>query len=128
MMASVVSTSRNNWVLGVQAHHSNPYDGHTLESSLEQAEQIAGMRCGDIHCDRGYRGVIKELKDRSITIEGKASKLLSPVVKRGAYYRVKPMEAEVVKEALCDRGDSRTYEAGQWDGQKPSPGQGGRQN
>jgi len=74
---SVVSTSRNNWVIGVQAHHGNPYDGHTLESALAQAEQITEMKCGDVYCDRGYRGVIKALRDRSVTIAHKMSRLLS---------------------------------------------------
>jgi IS5 family transposase len=32
---SMVSTSRGNWVVGIQAVHGNPYDGHTLEEALK---------------------------------------------------------------------------------------------
>ncbi len=52
----VVSTSAGNWVVGAQAFHNNPYDGHTLASSLEQSERISGRVAKHVHCDRGYRG------------------------------------------------------------------------
>lgn len=52
----VVSTSRGNWVVGAQAFGGNPYDGHTLGASLEQAERITGRVAKHAHCDRGYRG------------------------------------------------------------------------
>jgi IS5 family transposase len=55
--ASFVSTSKNNWIIGVQALHGNPYDGHTLEEALRQAERISGYRIKHAYCDRGYRGV-----------------------------------------------------------------------
>lgn len=29
---SMVTTSRNNWIAAILAHHGNPYDGHTLKS------------------------------------------------------------------------------------------------
>jgi IS5 family transposase len=32
---SLVSTSRDNWIVGVQAVHGNPYDGHTLKEALD---------------------------------------------------------------------------------------------
>jgi len=79
---SVVSTSRNNWVLGVKAFHGNPYDGHTLAEALEQAEGIVRMKIGDVYCDRGYRGVIKKLKARSINIVGGKLKRLTRGVRK----------------------------------------------
>lgn len=45
-----------NWVIGVQALHDNPYDGHTLSSSLEQAERLIGWTAGEAYVDQGYRG------------------------------------------------------------------------
>ena len=53
---SVATTSRDNWVIGSQAHHGNPYDGHTLSSVLEQVKRITGWDARDVYCDRGYRG------------------------------------------------------------------------
>ena len=37
---SVAATSRDNWIVGIQAHHSNPYDGHTLTGVLSQVERV----------------------------------------------------------------------------------------
>lgn len=53
---SVVSTSRDNWIVGTQALHGKPYDGHTLKNSLEQMERITGRSAKHAYCDRGYRG------------------------------------------------------------------------
>ena len=51
----LVSTSKGNWIVGAKAFPGNPYDGHTLQESLEQAgrlmETFPEMAC----CDLGYR-------------------------------------------------------------------------
>jgi len=39
-----------------KAHHGNPYDGHTLEEAVVQAERVSGLKARDIYVDRGYRG------------------------------------------------------------------------
>jgi len=52
----VVSTSKEGFILGCQAFHGNPYDGHTLKQSLAQAEALSGRAIeGDIFVDKGYR-------------------------------------------------------------------------
>ena len=54
---SVVSTSKKGLVLGMLAHHGNPYDGHTLQASMDQAERISAQQLdGDVFLDKGYRG------------------------------------------------------------------------
>ena len=53
---SMVTTSRNNWIVGIEAHHGNPYDGHTLKSSIEKAEEITNWRAKNVNVDLGYRG------------------------------------------------------------------------
>jgi IS5 family transposase len=58
----MVTTSKGNWILGIDAIHGNPYDGHTLKASIEQATKIAGWQPKEAYCDKGYRG--------SETIEG----------------------------------------------------------
>lgn len=60
---SIVSTSRDNWVIGVQAHHGRPYDGHTLQASLDQATRLTGGIITDAYCDRGYRGATKTARE-----------------------------------------------------------------
>lgn len=51
----LVSTSKGNWIVGAKAFPGNPYDGHTLQESMEQAgrlmKTIPEMAC----CDLGYR-------------------------------------------------------------------------
>lgn len=51
----VVST-KGNWIVGAQAFDKNPYDGHTLQQSLNQAEQLTGVKVKRAVCDQGYRG------------------------------------------------------------------------
>jgi IS5 family transposase len=55
--ASIVSTSAGNWIIGAKAFHGNPFDGHTLASSLAQAEKLSGHYPKESYCDKGYRGV-----------------------------------------------------------------------
>lgn len=54
--ASFVTTRKSNWIVGAQAFHGNPYDGHTLSDALSQTERITGMKLKDVVCDQGYRG------------------------------------------------------------------------
>lgn len=53
---SVVATSKECFIVGIKAYHGNPYDGHTLEDAVVQAERVSGLKARDIYVDRGYRG------------------------------------------------------------------------
>lgn len=44
---SIATTSKDNFVVGAQALHGNPYDGHTLKTSLEQAERLGRFKAKD---------------------------------------------------------------------------------
>ena len=65
---SVVSTSKNNWVVGVDALHGNPYDGHTLKGALDQASRLSGYRLEDVYVDRGYKGSQKTVPEANVCI------------------------------------------------------------
>jgi IS5 family transposase len=52
----MVTTSRDNWIVGIKSFHGNPYDGHTLEASLEQVERMMGWSAEQAYVDLGYRG------------------------------------------------------------------------
>ncbi|BCT69125.1 IS5 family transposase [Nitrosospira sp. NRS527] len=52
----VVSTSKESFVVGMQALPGNPYDGHTLEASLQQVKRLTGIAPKEVYVDRGYRG------------------------------------------------------------------------
>jgi len=53
---SMVTTSKSNWIVAIEAHHGNPYDGHTLKSSIEKAEAITNWEAKNVNVDLGYRG------------------------------------------------------------------------
>lgn len=63
---SVVTTSKDNWIVGVEALHGNPFDGHTLKGALEQMNQIVGWDAQNAYCDKGYKGNLKQLGDTTI--------------------------------------------------------------
>jgi IS5 family transposase len=71
---SLVSTSRSNWIVGVQALHGNPYDGHTLKDALNQAQEITGWRPEHAYCDKGYKGVPSVLGKTEIHLANKKKK------------------------------------------------------
>ena len=49
-------TAKGNWIVGAQAFNGNPYDGHTLKTSLEQTERLTNIKIQQATCDQGYRG------------------------------------------------------------------------
>ena len=53
---SVVSTSKESFVVGMRSLPGNPYDGHTLKASLQQVQKLTGTAPKEAYVDRGYRG------------------------------------------------------------------------
>jgi len=53
---SVATTNRDNFVVGMQAMHGNPFDGHTLGQALAQVERLTSRKPERCYVDRGYRG------------------------------------------------------------------------
>lgn len=53
----IVTTAKENFVIGMKTFPGNPYDGHTLAQSIASAENVTDRKLeGDILVDRGYRG------------------------------------------------------------------------
>ena len=50
---SVATTSKDNFVVGMQAFHGNPYDGHTLQPAVAQAERLGDFKTKYIFVDQG---------------------------------------------------------------------------
>jgi len=52
------TSSRGNFVLGAKAFHGNPFDGHTLQKSLDQLKLMlpSNANVEEIYVDRGYKG------------------------------------------------------------------------
>ena len=52
---ALAATSKGGWIVGCRALHGNPYDGHTLDETLEQVERVA-RKPEHVYVDMGYRG------------------------------------------------------------------------
>jgi transposase, IS5 family len=68
---SLVTTSRKGWVVGIDAHHGNPYDGHTLKPAIEQTRQLTGLEVEQIFVDKGYRGSQNHPEGVSVFLAGR---------------------------------------------------------
>lgn len=53
---SLAVSSKGGWILAAQALEGNPYDGHTLQGSMDRIFSTTGMEPEHVHCDMGYRG------------------------------------------------------------------------
>ncbi len=73
-----VVSGKGNWILGAQAFKGNPYDGHTLKKSLDQALRLTPMKIEQAICDLGYRG--HGIKDTKIDIVPRRKKKASQAV------------------------------------------------
>jgi len=51
---SILKTTRDDWVLGIQALHGNPYDGLTLGSVITPAEIMSDGVIDAVFIERGY--------------------------------------------------------------------------
>ena len=74
---AIATTSRGNWVVGIDAVHDNPYDGHTLKSTIEQIKRVVGIQPSDAYCDKGYRGCSGDVLGTSVHITNKKKKSVS---------------------------------------------------
>ena len=63
---SVVTTSKDNWIVGIEALHNNPFDGHTLKGALKQMKRVVGWNAHNAYCDKGYKGNPKQLGKTNI--------------------------------------------------------------
>ena len=53
---ALATSNRGNWIVGVQLCTGNPYDGHTLTSTLDTVSRTTGLDVQTAYVDKGYRG------------------------------------------------------------------------
>lgn len=68
---AVVTTSKSNWVVGIDAVHENPYDGATLSPALKQVERVTAVRPEEAFVDRGFKGATHHPGDVAVYISGR---------------------------------------------------------
>ncbi len=103
---SVVATSKECFIMGMRAYHGNPYDGHTLDDAVLQAESITGFNAREIYVDRGYRGH-NYRGEAEVRVAGRGRKRLKASVRKWLKRR-SAIEA-VIGHAKTDGRLGRNY-------------------
>lgn len=98
---SVVSTTKGNWVVGIDALHGNPYDGHTLSGAIAQAESLTGLTIKDVFCDKGYRGAAASVPDKNVHLSGRRNKAVRRWLKRRS--AIEPIIGHMKSDHRMDR-------------------------
>lgn len=66
---SIVTTHKQGFVLSSEALHGNPFDGHTLNQAIANAEACCKTEIRRLFVDKGYRG--HKVKGKEVFISGK---------------------------------------------------------
>lgn len=53
---SVSATSKGSWLVAANAQPGNPYDGHTLKTTIEQTQRLTGKTPQHAYTDGSYKG------------------------------------------------------------------------
>lgn len=69
-------------VAHVKAFHSNPYDGHTLKTVIEEMETWTGIAAKRIFVDKGYRG--HDYPNKLKVYKSGQKRGITPTIKRSA--------------------------------------------
>jgi len=75
---SVATTSEDNWIVGVEALHDNPFDGHTLKGALAQVKRLVGWEAQNAYCDKGYKGNPPQLDGTAIHLPTRRKSSMRP--------------------------------------------------
>ena len=68
---AIVTTSKSNWVVGIDAVHENPYDGSTLSPALKQIERTTEVRPEAAFVDRGFKGAAHHPEGVAVYVSGR---------------------------------------------------------
>lgn len=104
---SIATTSRDNWIIGAEALHNNPFDGHTLKGALEQVKRLVGWTVGNAYCDKGYKGNPKKLGETAVHLatRRKSSMKLS----EWRWFKRRPAIEPVIGHTKEDHRMDRNY-------------------
>lgn len=101
----IVTTSRQSWIVGIDAVHDNPYDGATLKPAFTQVKRLTGVRPEEAFVDKGFRGQRYHPKGVAVYITGRRNLTpqLSKLLKRRS--AIEP----VIGHTKHDHGMDRNY-------------------
>ena len=99
---SVAVTAKEGLVVGMRSMPGNPYDGHTVDSQIEQIGILTGTTPKMALVDRGYRGVQASAGTRLLVSHTRRlPKQLKKLLKRRQM--VEPMIGHMKADGLLDR-------------------------
>lgn len=99
---SVAVTAKEGLVVGMRSMPGNPYDGHTVDSQIEQIGILTGTTPKMALVDRGYRGVQASAGTRLLVSHTRRlPKKLKKLLKRRQM--VEPMIGHMKTDGLLDR-------------------------
>jgi len=99
---SVAVTAKEGLVVGMRSMPGNPYDGHTVESQLEQVGILTGHTPRIALADRGYRGADTPIGTRLLISHTRRLPVpLKKLLKRRQV--VEPMIGHMKTDGLLDR-------------------------
>jgi IS5 family transposase len=99
---SVAVTAKEGLVVGMRSMPGNPYDGHTVDSQIEQIGVLAGATPKMALVDRGYRGVQASAGTRLLVSHTRRlPKSLQKLLKRRQM--VEPMIGHMKSDGLLNR-------------------------
>ncbi len=100
---AVTTTCKDPWVVSIFAAHHNPYDGHTLQRSINQSERLTQIKVEDAFADRGYRGKDNHPENTRVFISG--AKRLPLVLKKllRARSSIEPIIGHLKEDHRLDR-------------------------
>lgn len=103
---SIVTTLRKNWIVGVDALHGNPYDGHTLNASIDQVERLSGQRPQQAFVDQGYKGKNNYPDDVQVMIAGRKKKTTPTLAK---YFKRRSAIEPIIGHVKTDHRMGRNF-------------------
>lgn len=104
---SVATTSKDNWIVGVEALHDNPFDGHTLKGALKQVKRLVGWDARNAYCDKGYKGNPKQLGDTAIHLATRRKSSMKP--SEWAWFKRRSAIEPVIGHMKQDNRMERNY-------------------
>jgi IS5 family transposase len=104
---SLATTSKDNWIVGAEALHNNPFDGHTLKGALEQVKRLVGWAVGNAYCDKGYKGNPKQLGETTVHLATRRKSSMTAGEWR--WFRRRPAIEPVIGHAKEDHRMDRNY-------------------
>ena len=101
----IVTTSRQSWIVGIDAVPDNPYDGVTLKPALTQVKRLTGVGPEQAFVDKGFRGQPHHPKGVAVYITGRRNLTpqLSKLLKRRS--AIEP----VIGHTKHDHGMNRNF-------------------